>query len=1153
MTACVISGLWLAAQTSVQAIVLDDFDSAVRTGWTDTPNGGHLLQTGGQLDVTTAASTGALAYGTKTSQSYANAANQTLEFRVDVNAVTPGNGDPNPVAILAWLPNGAVPGEGSSGYTLSVSAGTATLQKGGTVLASGTYTADATNIQNTTLMIRMTPSGSSLSVNARVYRQTGSLPMQNFTEVWETTQTVSDSIGTPGYAAVGVKSGSSASGATVYFDNLQVFPLATTVLDDFSGGTSDLANYSLSGYGTVTISGGQMDIATIYYNGTIYEAARRTTPNYIITDGSRLEISVDWANNVIGYDPEAFSALSYTPANNDSGVSSLLGYHIGAGQYGLSLGKAYSEWWVNQKPYPYLLNTGSPIPAGGVRLKLNMTGEGTSVRIESRIEDLNVGANDPDRVLFQNVFVDTEGVDPLDTTDSPNNPDGTGIPFGPIAYQGVPGSIVLYAFYGGSAGSSEVQYTNLVVSQTAPANLPPAFNNLVPADGANFVSSSTSVSFVVNDDVDTPVDNISLKLDGVLYTNGSPGVTISGTSQNRVFTLAGPLLPDTFYNGSIEATDDVGSVSVLKYSFDTFSSACYVVEAEDYNFNSGSFIDNPVVMPDGSAASDTYVNQIGTVDVDYHDNRNSPSSSSTYRYLDYPETAHTGDGPRQKYIDAGAPETVVVDLRNGDWMNYTHNYPAGYYNAYIRMAQYNLSRSLVLLESVSDPTITDPATNALGAFIGGATGYDLNRNALLTDAFGQPVLVHFPGGAATVRLRNVSVEGTDAELGLNYVVFAPATSPGALPPFVATVSPLPGTVLGASGAPSYSATIVNRDSSVDTGSVIVQINDVTVPSSVTPNTGGATLTWTPLGTTAVFTNAIIFKDNLNVWQTNTWTYTYTGVLRATNSLPVGSLSVRGFESRMVQSDNDGATLENSLNRALQQLAIPPLIPIDRTATSMVQVLNWNKTSDVPNNVPGLCPGSYINIAVDSLAYLELTPGVHRFRIQTDDRAGLYAGAGFADPKAVAMWENPGNTADAMFDFVVEAAGLYPVRCIWEETGGGANLNLWSVDLSDGSQVLINDPANPAGVVKAWYPVVCKSSSSVTGPYTAATGAVNVLNKADIVGTDCGTVVGQIVTSGTFTIPMSGTAQFYYLDGPRNTSITSISLSGQNVVITYQVQ
>lgn len=1131
--------------------MLDDFNSATRTGWTDTPNGGHLTQSAGQLQVTTAASASALTYGTKTSQSFANAASQTLEFRVDVNAITPSSGNPNPVAILAWLPSGAAPGSGSSGYSLSVSAGSATLQKGSTVLATASYTANATNIQSTTLVLRMTPgTGGALSVNARVYRQTSSLPMQNFTEVWETTQTVSDSVGTPGYAALGVKSGASASGATVNFDNLQVFALADSVLDDFSGGSADLSNYSVSGYGSATITGGQLELATITGVGTVYKAARRKQPNFQITDGSRLEISVDIANNVTGDDQNAFGALSFIPDNSDAGVGSLLGYHIGASAFGLSIGKAYSEWWVNQEAYSPP-GPAEPISATNVRLIINMTGEGTSARIESRVEDLSVGVNDPARVLYQNVFVDTAAVDPLDLNTTPRNPDGAGLPAGPAPYLSPPyasGSLVLYAFYGGSTGGSDIIFDNLAVNQTTPGNLPPAFNNVFPPDGSNFVNSADAVSFNVNDDVNTPIDNIILTLNGVRYTNGSPGVSITGGNQSRLFTLAGALAPDTYYAGTLQATDNVGAISSQKYSFDTFrTNTCYVVESEDYNSGGGQYIEpyNGLV--------NQYVGLNGTADIDFHDSRTAPDGANMVYRADPPRNNITADGPRAKYAGYSPGEVVVVDRQNGDWMNYTHNYPAGYFTACMRMSQYLLPQSMISLERVtSDPTQPDQTTAVLGAFLGTATGYDINRDVPLTDAFGNPVLIHFSGSAQTLRVNNQLVQASNTELWQNYLVFAPATSPGSLPPFVATVSPLPGAVVGSAGSPSYSATIVNRDSSVDPSSVIIKINGVAVASSASPTASGAAVSWTPAGTTATFTNTLIFKDSLNAWQTNTWTYTFTAVLWATNSLPVGSLNVRGFDTRMVQSDNGGATLDNSLSRALQQLAIPPSIPIDRTATSVVQVLNWNKASAPPNNVPGLCAGSYINIAVESLAYLELSAGVHRFYISTDDRAGLYSGASLSDPNAVALWENPDNTATTTFDFVVEAAGLYPARCIWEETGGGAALSLKSVNLSDATEVLINDTGDPAGVVKAWYPIVCKSASSVTGPYTVASTAVHAPNPlVDIVTSDCPDVVGQMVTGGTFTVPISGASQFYRLDGPRSSRITSVAKVGSNVVITYQ--
>ena len=66
------------------------------------------------------------------------------------------------------------------------------------------------------------------------------------------------------------------------------------------------------------------------------------------------------------------------------------------------------------------------------------------------------------------------------------------------------------------------------------------------------------------------------------------GATVTGTATSRIFTLTAALAPDTFYSGSMQATDSVGAVTIQKYSFDTFrTSTCYVVESEDFNYGSG--------------------------------------------------------------------------------------------------------------------------------------------------------------------------------------------------------------------------------------------------------------------------------------------------------------------------------------------------------------------------------------------------------------------------------------------------------------------------------------------------------------------------------------------------------------------------------------
>src|SRR5439155_10259860 len=140
---------------------------------TDTLNGGSIVQSGGQFSVTTATANGALTYSKKTATNYANAAGATLEFRVDVNTVAPPNGDTNVLAILAWVPSGgAVLG---SGYSVSVGYEDLLIQRGATVLYATNFLLFAgTSLANTniTVVLRMTPSGSAVNVNVRVYRRT---------------------------------------------------------------------------------------------------------------------------------------------------------------------------------------------------------------------------------------------------------------------------------------------------------------------------------------------------------------------------------------------------------------------------------------------------------------------------------------------------------------------------------------------------------------------------------------------------------------------------------------------------------------------------------------------------------------------------------------------------------------------------------------------------------------------------------------------------------------------------------------------------------------------------------------------------------------------------------------------------------------------
>jgi hypothetical protein len=893
-----------------------------------------------------------------------------------------------------------------------------------------------------------------------------------------------------------------------------------------------------------------------------------STKTFKVIDGGRVEFQLDVTQNIGGN--SSYSALGYLPIASPQYIYGIVEYHVANDVIGHTVvvnGKGYNEWWGGRNDIQ------PPYMPPGARYTLTVTGEGSNCRIESRIEDLSItDVNDPARVIWQTEFVDTPAADAGLNEASMGNP---------FPYLDFDGRFCISTFNAGALPPAwaEVLFANAVVNQTLPPASAPAIQNVFPAFGANFVASANVVSFDASDATNVPLDNMVLTLNGVQYTSASSGVTITpsgATATSRHFALAGALSPDVNYTGTIQATGPAGLSSSVVVAFDTFLTNNYVVETEDFNYSpdggatGGAFIDNLLLTPEGTSDPRSYYGQLGLPEVDYHDSRGTVygggayfDANHTWRSGDHVYTSHSSDPARAKYVDAGGAaasfyEQEVTDINDGDWINYTHSYPAGTYAVFLRQAQFQIQQSLVTLERVtSDRTQPNQTTAILGAFLGTPSGLGLFRNVPLTDGIGNPEVVRFPGNVDTLRVMNRITGNANLDTGnleQNYLVFVPVADPGTLRPIVSLVTPLAGST-SSSAFPVTTASIVNRDTSVDSSSVILQINGTSVPATVTPSARGADISYTftnlpPANSTV--TSTLIFKDIAGVYQTNTWTWTLTyAFIPAADSLPLGSLNVRGFDARMVQANNGGVDLDNTLLRAEQQLAIPPEIPYDQTATSIVQVLNWNKNG-TPNNVPGLCPSSVDNIAVESLAYLELTAGVHRFHVVTDDRAGFYSGARLKGPSPIVLWESPGNTANTTFDFVVEQTGLYPVRCLWEETGGSASLAVTSVNLADTSEVAINDPNDPPGVVKAWYPLACRSSATVTGPYTADPTAVNAPILADVPCGGTGDVLNQMVVGGTLTIPQAGASRFYRLDGPRSTRITSISLVGSTIVLTYTV-
>jgi hypothetical protein len=183
----------------------------------------------------------------------------------------------------------------------------------------------------------------------------------------------------------------------------------------------------------------------------------------------------------------------------------------------------------------------------------------------------------------------------------------------------------------------------------------------------------------------------------------------------------------------------------------------------------------------------------------------------------------------------------------------------------------------------------------------------------------------------------------------------------------------------------------------------------------------------------------------------------------------------------------GSGLENSLQRAEDQLAPNSIIPKYYESNVVDQVVNYSQNG--PGSAEGYFPDDALipgldspangsdDIAMEIRAYLDLPAGFFRFGVRCDDGYKIVSGTALNDLNTTPLAFHNGGPADEMFDFVVPQAGLYPFRMVWYERGGGAFVEWFSVDRITGTRTLINDP-NTSTALKAF--------ASLSAPPTGVT-------------------------------------------------------------------
>lgn len=444
-----------------------------------------------------------------------------------------------------------------------------------------------------------------------------------------------------------------------------------------------------------------------------------------------------------------------------------------------------------------------------------------------------------------------------------------------------------------------------------------------------------------------------------------------------------------------------------------------------------------------------------------------------------------------------------------------------------------------------------------GEFVGGRGAADTVFPVYAADAgvYGFRTIYYEGGGGANIEILTVAEDGTK--------VLVNDLENGGLPAYRAVVSadrtvvtaatPVPDST-GVSFLTPISATIKDGADAVDASSVKLSVDGVEVAAAATKDNGITTITFQPTVAFAPLSKhkaGLSFKYGANT-RSDEWNFQvgdYATLTPAHQAVSVDK-SQSGFSWNVWQNNgyahttlvetervlagivpNDGngvpwANLADAAhptvalgegtpgNNGLIHFEIPGVINLSQGTADNNG--NFQPDDQMPG-IPGTAGGNN-GIDAEIITFVDLPAGAVTLGVNSDD--GFRTAAGFinvpADAVTLGQFDGGRGASDTIFTFLVQSAGVYPIRTIYQEGGGGANIEIFSVK-ADGSKVLLNDVENggyaayrvgvaPDKTAKPKLSVVHNANGTVTvtfegtlevankveGPYTALPGVASPL-------------------------------------------------------------
>jgi hypothetical protein len=321
----------------------------------------------------------------------------------------------------------------------------------------------------------------------------------------------------------------------------------------------------------------------------------------------------------------------------------------------------------------------------------------------------------------------------------------------------------------------------------------------------------------------------------------STNLVFTGNTQNWNVALP-TVTSNQIYTISITVSNTAGLVSTANVSFDTFNTNAFVVYEEDYDFNGGQFIQNPI--PTNAPGPNSYWGTAGTLGID----QQGAGSGGPILTNVYPNRTD-GDVSMQVASDLAMPLYAAQNNPNiynvnlaynnaNQWENYTRNpYPQGPSVIFARISGgggEGVEYLNLLTSGYGTATFT---TTNLGSFkLANGTSWSTYMWLPLTDANGNLVIVNLPAGRQTLQL----VSGGNENV-IDFLI-VPAAGAG-VPPSISGLNPPILTQTAFDGGTNTLAfTVTTALSTIPSGNIQVTLNgnDISSLLSIT----GTSTDWT---------------------------------------------------------------------------------------------------------------------------------------------------------------------------------------------------------------------------------------------------------------------------------------------------------------------